>query len=110
MSVYTTTHAYTLSLIELTPHTLVVVVVVVVDYDRFSLYVRRSAVSMDNGGIGDDDMDIVDTSDFESELFPSNQALLVRPDGHVAWRGTIDQCDGRQIHHALNSILCPESS
>ncbi len=50
-------------------------------------------------------MQIADASGFPPELFPSGQALLVRPDGHVAWRGSTADCDAANLERILGELL-----
>ena len=76
-------------------------------YDRFSLFMPKSDGEPAGSELGD--VHVVDTSSFDDECFPPNQALLVRPDGHVAWRGTIEQSKSMQIRPILRSILRAES-
>jgi len=44
----------------------------------------------------------VDSAGYPPDLFPPDQALLVRPDGHVAWRGPV----GAFNETILDAILC----
>jgi len=74
------------------------------DYSRFTLFARRSHLR-DTGYAGSSDLAFVDTSDFPGDFFPPDQVLLVRPDGHVAWRTQTTRSINDQMEDVMTSIL-----
>ncbi len=77
-------------------------------YTQFSLYIAKDQVT-DIDRLAVPGVGIVDTSDFPHQLFPPNRALLVRPDGHIAWRATVQQCDATQLKRTIDLLLAGQS-
>ena len=57
-------------------------------YDRFTLFVDIEQGSEPPAPI-EDRIAVVDISNWKASPFPSCASILVRPDGHVAWRGDV---------------------
>ncbi|MFM8413004.1 MAG: hypothetical protein ACKOCT_22345, partial [Alphaproteobacteria bacterium] len=54
---------------------------------------------------GDELLDVQETAGFPSDLFAPDRVLLVRPDGHVAWRAPLDRVDPAAVRSALDAVL-----
>lgn len=67
-------------------------------YTRFSLLTVRHSVHDDPA------IHVVDTSHYPPDLFPPDRALLVRPDGHVAWRGASEACDDATLRAIVSTV------
>lgn len=52
-----------------------------------------------------EDIRLVDTSEFPEDAFPRDAMLLVRPDGHVGWRGRVGADDEAAVSAAMETIL-----
>jgi 2,4-dichlorophenol 6-monooxygenase len=72
-------------------------------YERFSLLARNPQQRF--GPLAELGVNLVDTIHFPEDLFPEVQVLLVRPDGHVAWRSSTVDSRADNIISALDRLL-----
>ncbi len=68
-------------------------------YTRFSLLTTKHHSGVDKSST----IHVVDSSEYPPGLFPPDQVLLVRPDGHIAWRGTSSVCDDETLKAILDA-------
>ncbi|MFM7142604.1 MAG: FAD-dependent monooxygenase, partial [Alphaproteobacteria bacterium] len=74
------------------------------DATRFTLLVPPGSGSA-FAACGDELLDVQETAGFPSDLFAPDRVLLVRPDGHVAWRAPLDRVDPAAVRSALDAVL-----
>lgn len=75
-------------------------------YSSFSLF-ASSKIPEAARCAAENNLHLVDTASFTSELFPPDQLLLVRPDGHIAWRADARVAGTEGLRAALDSVLAP---
>ncbi len=69
-----------------------------VAYDRFTLFVDAERQGTPPASFGDA-VQVVDVSEWENLPGDWKHSLLVRPDGHIAWRG--DRWDSAHLDHIM---------
>ena len=75
-----------------------------VDYARFALFGSRARLP-GLEGLASPGLEFVDTASFPEELLPADRVLLVRPDGHVAWRAGVEDVDPAAVTRAIDAVL-----
>jgi 2,4-dichlorophenol 6-monooxygenase len=76
-------------------------------YTQFSLYLAKNRIDHTEG-LEIPGVQIVDTSEFQHELFPPDQVLLVRPDGHIAWRSNANVCNAKNLQSTVDTLLAAQ--
>ena len=78
-------------------------------YRRFTLLVKDDRVG-DYESLADLGVNVVGTTHFPEDLFPKDEVVLVRPDGHVACRAALIDANADTIASVLRRVLAHDAT
>lgn len=71
-------------------------------FSRFTLLVPEGRLE---NVVSSEALQVVEMDGFPSSIFSTDYVLLVRPDGHIAWRYGVDELNTESLASAMNCIV-----